>query len=137
MMDQQTPGAEVEKDDRKQAKKELQYERIRLALERLLLAWMRTAITFVALGFTGYRYYLSRVEDGLEPLVGSFNGRNIGLFLLVMAFVGLFQSILQHRKSWARLRAFYPALPYSVALLQSYFILALTLSLIIAVWWRL
>lgn len=137
-MDQVSPIAQdSEEKERKRAKKELSYERIRLALERLQLAWLRTAITFVALGFTAYRYYLSRVEDGLEPLGGAFNGRNIGLFLLAMAFMGLFQSTLQHRRSWERLRVFYPTLPYSVSLLQSYFVLLLTLTLLLVVWFRL
>lgn len=128
---------DAEKQERKRAKKELGYERIRLALERLQLAWLRTAITFVALGFTAYRYYLSRVEDGLEPLAGVFNGRNIGLFLLLMAFIGLAQSTMQHRRSWTRLKAFYPEIPYSVALLQSYFVLALTFTLLLVVLLRL
>lgn len=126
-----------QKEEKKKAKKELGYERVRLALERLQLAWLRTAITFVALGFTAYRYYLSRVEDGLEPLGGTFNGRNIGLFLLLMAFGGLLQSTLQHRKSWAKLKHFYPNLPYSITQIQSYFILAFTLALVVMVWWRL
>lgn len=123
-----------QKEEKKKAKKELGYERIRLALERLQLAWLRTAITFVALGFTSYRYYLSRVEDGLEPIGGLYNGRSIGLFLMLMAFVGLFQATLQHRKSYDKLKHFYPALPYSVALMQSYFVLAFTFSLIIMAW---
>lgn len=132
-----SPQEEAERKKRKQGKKELGYERIRLALERLQLAWLRTAITFVALGFTGYRYYLSRVEDGLEPLGGAFNGRNLGLFLMVMAFVGLFQSTLQHRRSWARLKAFYPELPYSISLVQSYFVLVFTFLLVVVAWFRL
>lgn len=125
-----------QKEERKKAKKELGYERIRLALERLQLAWLRTAITFVALGFTSYRYYLSRVEDGLEPLDSVYNGYSLGLFLMVMAFMGLFQATLQHRRSWAKLKHFYPNLPYSVTLIQSYFILALTFSLVIMTGWR-
>jgi uncharacterized membrane protein YidH (DUF202 family) len=135
-MEQATLPADPEKQQRKQAKKELGYERIRLALERLQLAWLRTAITFVALGFTAYRYYISRVEDGRELLDSHFNGRNIGLFLLVMALLGLFQATMQHRRSWARLKAFYPDLPYSVAQLQSYFVLLLTLALLFAVSFR-
>jgi len=126
-----------QKEEKKKAKKELGYERIRLALERLQLAWLRTAITFVALGFTSYRYYLSRVEDGLELMDGLYNGRSIGLFLMVMAFIGLFQSTLQHRRSWAKLKHFYPNVPYSITLIQSYFILAFTFSLLIMAWWRL
>lgn len=128
---------DLQKEEKKKGKKDLGYERVRLALERLQLAWMRTAITFVALGFTAYRYYLSRVEDGLEPLGGTFNGRNIGLFLLLMAFGGLLQSTLQHRRTWAKLKHFYPELPYSIAQIQSYFILAFTLALVVMVWWRL
>jgi len=128
---------EALKKELKKGKKEIGFERVRLALERLQLAWLRTAITFVALGFTAYRYYLSRVEDGLEPLAGIFNGRNIGLFLLVMAFIGLIQSILQHTRTWKRLKALYSKLPYSVALLQSYFVLALTFILILVVLLRL
>ncbi len=131
------PEPDPQKEEKKKAKKELGYERVRLALERLQLAWLRTAITFVALGFTAYRYYLSRVEDGLEPLGGTFNGRNIGLFLLLMAFMGLLQATLQHRRSWAKLKHFYPGLPYSISQIQSYFILAFTLSLLVMVWWRL
>jgi uncharacterized membrane protein YidH (DUF202 family) len=125
-----------QKEEKKKAKKELGYERIRLALERLQLAWLRTAITFVALGFTSYRYYLSRVEDGLEPLGSSFNGHSIGLFLMVMAFIGLFQATLQHRRSWAKLKHFYPNLPYSITLIQSYFVLALTFFLVLMTAWR-
>jgi uncharacterized membrane protein YidH (DUF202 family) len=126
-----------QKAEKKKAKKELGYERIRLALERLQLAWLRTAITFVALGFTSYRYYLSRVEDGLELMDSLYNGRSIGIFLMLMAFVGLTQSTLQHRGSWAKLKHFYPNLPYSITLIQSYFVLAFTFSLVIMAFWRL
>jgi uncharacterized membrane protein YidH (DUF202 family) len=128
---------DIEKAEKKKAKKELGYERIRLALERLQLAWLRTAITFVALGFTSYRYYISRVEDGRETLGSFYNGRSIGLFLMVMAFIGLLQSTLQHRRSWAKLKHFYPNLPYSITVIQSYFVLAFTFSLVIMAWWRL
>lgn len=137
MTDEEVVNSEPQKEEKKKGKKELGYERIRLALERLQLAWLRTAITFVALGFTSYRYYLSRVEDGLEPMAGVYNGRSIGLFLMLMAFVGLFQATLQHQRTYARLKQFYPTLPYSVALMQSYFVLVFTFSLVIVAWWRL
>jgi hypothetical protein len=56
---------------------------------------------------------------------------------MLMAFVGLFQATLQHQRSYARLKYFHPALPYSVALTQSYFVLVFTFSLVIVAWWRL
>jgi uncharacterized membrane protein YidH (DUF202 family) len=119
---------QLEKKEEKKGKKELGFERVRLALERLQLAWLRTALTFVALGFTAYKFYYERVEQGKAHLYG-FNGRNIGLFLIFLASLGLTQSILQHRRSWSRLRQYYPELPYSASLIQSYFILAFSVIL--------
>jgi uncharacterized membrane protein YidH (DUF202 family) len=124
-----------DKKESKKGKKEIGYERVRLALERLQLAWLRTALTFVALGFTAYKFYHERVEGG-EVTLPYFNGRNIGLFLILLAFLGLAQSIFQHRKSYSRLRHFYPELPYSVSVIQSYFILALSLVLFLVVLFR-
>lgn len=117
-----------ENKETKKGKKELGFERVRLALERLQLAWLRTALTFVALGFTAYKFYYERVEQGKAHLYG-LNGRNIGLFLIFLASLGLVQSIRQHRRSCSRLRHFYPQLPYSASLIQSYFILALSIIL--------
>jgi uncharacterized membrane protein YidH (DUF202 family) len=124
-----------DKKEAKKGKKEIGFERVRLALERLQLAWLRTALTFVALGFTAYKFYHERVEVG-ESTLTYLNGRNIGLFLILLAFLGLGQSIFQHRRSYARLRNFYPELPYSVSLIQSYFILALSFILFLVVLFR-
>ncbi len=128
----ENPSEAQEKQETKKGKKELGFERVRLALERLQLAWLRTALTFVALGFTAYKFYHERVEGGEETLQ-YLNGRNIGLFLISLSSIGLFQSILQHRRSWSRLQRFYPELPYSISLIQSYFVLGLSLILFLVV----
>lgn len=129
-----TPEAREQQDQQesKKGKKEIGFERVRLALERLQLAWLRTALTFVALGFTAYKFYHERMEGG-ESTLRYLNGRNIGLFLILMAFTGLAQAIFQHRRSYSRLRHFYPGLPYSVSLIQAYFILALSFILFLVV----
>ncbi len=128
----QTPE-ELLKKELKRGKKEIGFERVRLALERLQLAWLRTAITFVALGFTAYRYYLSRVEDGKEQLLSYLNGSGIGKFLIFVGLLGLLQATLQHRKNCAKLKIHYPTMPYSISLVQSYFVLAFTLGLFLSV----
>lgn len=122
-----------EKKALKKGKKEMSFERVRLALERLQLAWLRTAITFIALGFTAYKFYYARVEEGKGPLVTWFNGRGIGIFLIFVGFIGLLQATLQHRKNWEKLRKLHPGMSYSVSLFQSYFILTFTLALFLFV----
>ena len=129
---QLTPEEVLEKEFRR-GKKELGFERVRLALERLQLAWLRTAITFIALGFTAFRYYLSRVEDGKEQVLSYLNGNGIGKFLIFVGLLGLLQATLQHRKNYAKLRIYYPIMPYSVSLVQSYFVLAFTVALFVSV----
>jgi uncharacterized membrane protein YidH (DUF202 family) len=132
------PTKEQEEEDKKEAKKgkkEIGFERVRLALERLQLAWLRTTLTFVALGFTAYKFYHERVVEGEETLT-YLNGRNIGLFLILLASLGLAQSILQHRRTYSKLRNYYPELPYSISLNQSYFILAFSLIIFFVVLFR-
>ena len=126
----------IDKKEAKKGKKVIGFERVRLALERLQLAWLRTSLTFVALGFTAYKFYYERGEQGKEHLE-YFNGRNIGLFLILLASIGLVQSIAQHRRSWARLRESWSELPYSVTLIQSYFILVLSIILFLVVLFKL
>jgi uncharacterized membrane protein YidH (DUF202 family) len=114
---------DVAKQKIKKGKKELSFERVRLALERLQLGWMRTAITFVALGFTSFKFYYGRIEEGKHPLTEYINGRTIGIFLILIGLVGLIQATVQHRKNLVRLKSYYPGMYYSVSLVQSYFIM--------------
>lgn len=130
------PGESAEEREKKQfkkGKKALGMERVRLALERLQLAWLRTAITFIGLGFTAYKVYYERIDQGQDPVLKHVNGRSIGLFLIFSGLLGLAQATLQHRKNWENLRRYYPGLPYSVALIQSYLILTLALFLLLVV----
>ena len=95
------------------------------------------SITFVALGFTAYKAFYTRIEEGKEPLNQYYNsivnGRSIAIFLILVAFIGLFQATLQHRKNWEKLKIYYPSMSYSIALTQSYLILGFTLLLLLVV----
>ena len=125
----ETPDDE-DKKKKKKGKKELSLERVRLALERLQLAWLRTAITFIALGFSSFKFYYGRIEEGQHPLTEYVNGRTIGIFLILVGLVGLLQATLQHRKNQARLKIYYPQIYYSVSLIQSYAVLVLAAVLL-------
>jgi uncharacterized membrane protein YidH (DUF202 family) len=130
--------ASQEKEDaatleKKKNKKVLGNERIRLAMERLQLAWLRFSITMIALGFTAYKFFFSRVEEGKAPLLKTITGRQIGTFLLLVGFIGLLQATFQHIRGYKKLKAYYPEVEYSVSLIQSYLVLTLGLALLLLV----
>jgi len=127
----------AEKDKRKEkekkGKKELGNERVRLAMERLQLAWLRFSMTMIALGFSSYRFFYSRLEEGKTPLLKYLTGREIGMFLLLVGFAGLLQATVQHIRTYKKLKDYNPAVLYSVSLVQSYLVLALAFCLLLFV----
>ncbi len=120
-----------EKLEKKKGKKQIQLERTRTAFERLQLAWIRTCLTLLTIGVGSYEYFYNRMEAGKAPLLKLkyFTGRELGLFLIVTSFSMLLLATLQHRKSIATLKKYYPGAQYSVATLLSYLLLALTFFL--------
>ena len=115
------------KQEKKKGKKQIQLERTRTAFERLQLAWIRTSLTLLTIGVGAYEYFFNRIEAGKAPLLQLefFTGRELGLFLIVASFVTLLLSTLQHIKSMATLKKYYPEAQYSVASLLSYALLIL------------
>ena len=124
---------DIQKPEKKDGKKQISLERMRLAVEKLQLARAKTTITFIALGFTFYKIFYARIEAGKKPLLEFPNARDVGLFLMFIGFVVLVLSTVQHRKSLAKLKMQYPEMQYSVSLILSYFILLLSLSLLLIV----
>ena len=134
--------ADTLKKERKKAEKVeqnlIRNKRVRIATERLQIAWLRTAITLMAFGFTIYKVLESLIEEGKrKPLFGYFDGRDIGLLMLAIGFLGLAQAIWQHHRSIAALKKINVKMPPSLSLRQSYIILIFILFLLIAVLFRL
>ena len=128
---------DVPKEEKKNGKKQMALERMRLALEKLQLARVKITITFIALGFTSYRFFNSRMEDGKAPLLDFITGRDIGMFLIFVGTVGLTLATYQHIKSLAKLKIKYEGMYFSVSLLTSYFILLLSFVLLAVVIFKL
>ena len=126
-----TPEEKAEKKEKKNGKKQIQLERTRTAFERLQLASIRTSLTLLTIGVGAYEYFYNRIESGKAPLLKMkyFTGRELGLFLIVTSFIMLLLATLQHNKSMATLKKYYPEVRYSVASLLSYLLLALTFFL--------
>lgn len=125
-----------EKSDKKKAKKLIQLERTRTAFERLQLAWVRTALTILAIGVGVYEFFYNRIESGEKPLFESFTGRELALVLYCIALTILVLSLLQHRESMAKLKESYPESRYSVASVLSLALLLLALFLTTLLLWR-
>jgi len=122
---------EEKKKEKKQGKKQIQLERTRTAFERLQLASIRTSLTLLTIGVGSYEYFYNRIESGKAPLLNIkyFTGKELGLFLIIASFVMLLLSTIQHNRSMATLKKYFPEAQYSVATLLSYLLLALSFFL--------
>lgn len=123
----------IAKPQKEGGKKQITLERLRIALEKLHLARVKVTVTLIALGFTAYKFFYARIEDGKKPLLEFPNGRHIGIFLIAVGFLGLLLATVQHQKSLSRLKIKYKEMHYSLSLLLSYVILAFALGLLLEV----
>lgn len=89
-------------------------ERNRLALERTLMAWTRTATSLIAFGFTIYQIFrvLSESERLREPYVSP---QLVGAVMVVIGICALALAWVQHRQELAALRAEFGPMRYSIA----------------------
>lgn len=120
---------EQERKARKKAKTKIQFERTRTAFERLQLAWIRTSLTLITIGVGAYEYFHNRIESGKEPLLKLISGRELGIFLVLIAFLALLLATIQHEKNMSDLKNQYEGFRYSVSSLLSYMILFLAFFL--------
>lgn len=123
------PEKAAKKEAKKEGKKQIQLERTRTAFERLQLAWIRTSLTMLTIGVGSYEYFYNRLEKGQAPLLNIISGRELGLFLIVTAFSMLLLATIQHSKNMVSLKKQYKEMRFSVALVLSYLLLALSFFL--------
>ena len=100
-------------------------DRNRLALERTLMAWIRTSTSMIAFGFGIYQFmeYLTTSSRLREPLVSP---RIFAILLIVAGLIALTLAWLQHRQALRQLREEYGiAAPYSISGVMAVFIATL------------
>jgi len=93
----------------------LALERTRLAHERTLMPWVRTATSLISFGFPIYKafeYLRQRQPDVAHGVLGP---RNFALVLIGLGLGALVLATVQHRADLRRLEAQYGALPRSTA----------------------
>jgi putative membrane protein len=73
----------------------LALERTRMAAERTLMGWIRTALSLISFGFTIFKFLEYTQEQGIRPLMRTHGGPlevgftliSIGVFALIIACV--------------------------------------------------
>ena len=114
-------------------KKDLSLEKYRVALERLQLNWIQLNITCIAVGFTAYKFYYSRILSGDASVRISVNGWHIGICLILIGIVTLVFGTLQHRENVTRLKLQVKKMQYSLSLRLSYFLVFFSLMILLLV----
>jgi putative membrane protein len=113
----------------------LAIERTRVAYDRTMMAWIRTATSLITFGFTIYKYFqIQRVAAPSESLIGP---RELSLILISLGLCALGFAVWQGRQGVLRLRALYAETPGSLANLLAGLIAILGFLALVAVILRL
>jgi putative membrane protein len=70
--------------------------RTRLALERTLMAWLRTAIAMITFGFTLFKAIEYAHQLGLKPTGGLLGVTSFALIMIGMGLIALMLATIQH-----------------------------------------
>lgn len=127
---------EQHRGEHEAVRRELSLERLRIALERLQINWIQWDITCIALGFTAYKFYYARVEEGKTPVGYYLSGRDLGIFLIALGFISLLLATLQHKRSVEKLRSHMPTMQYSLSLRVSYVVMVFSFIVFLIVIFR-
>jgi putative membrane protein len=85
-------------------------ERNRLALDRTLMAWIRTSISLITFGYAIYKVIdFARPDSTARP--PRIGHREFGLTMISIGLVSLVLGTCEHRRETQQLQVNYPARP--------------------------
>ena len=93
----------------------LALDRTRLAAERTLMAWVRTALSMIGFGFTIYKFLQVVQEQSTLPVFRPQAPRNIGLMLVGIGTFAVIIACVQHWQYITKLRPDKPYKPWDLA----------------------
>jgi putative membrane protein len=103
----------------------LAIDRTRMASERTLQAWVRTALSMIAFGFTLYKFLQVMQEQSTVPVLRPQAPRNVGLTLVGIGTFAIIVACVQHWKYVRKLRPDQPYKPWDLA-----FVVAILIGLL-------
>lgn len=123
---------ESKKEKKGPGKKELTLLRARLAQERTLMAWIRTAATFMTFGFAIAKLLESRIrETEVHPILDVISPKMIAVIMFMTGLIGLVLATNRYINNQALLSKHHEKVYFNIVLLQSYIIMALLILLLI------
>jgi putative membrane protein len=93
----------------------LALDRTRLAAERNLMAWVRTALSMITFGFTIYKFLQVFQEQATAAVLRPNAPRNLGLALVGIGTFALLVASIQYWKYIKKLRPDRPYRPWDLA----------------------
>lgn len=103
----------------------LALDRTRLAAERTLMAWVRTALSMLTFGFTLYKVLQAIQEQSTHPVLRPNAPRTAGLALISIGTFSLILACIQHWKYIRKLTPAHPQKPWDLT-----FVVACLLALL-------
>ena len=94
---------------------DLAVDRTRLAHERTLMAWVRTATSLISFGFTIYKVFQTMRDKGEVPPGRLFGPREFALMMIGIGLTALVLATVGHFRDMRALRAHFSRVPYSLA----------------------
>lgn len=94
---------------------QLAIDRTRFAAERSLMAWIRTALSMIAFGFTIYKFLQALHAQSTVPVLRPNAPRNVGLLLVGIGTFAVTVACIQHWKYLRKLRPNQRYLPWDLA----------------------
>ena len=122
----------MEKEEPKPAASWTALENTRLAYERTLMAWVRTAVSLISFGFTMYKFFQYMQERGGSPAEHFITPRGLGLFMIGTGLFTLLAATLEHWRSRRSLQEQLTGMRMSLAALLSILILTFGILAFIA-----
>jgi len=95
---------------------DLAVDRTRLAHERTLMAWVRTATSLISFGFTIYKFFEFLHEKGTGEGNRRIGPRAFATVMITIGLVSLILATIQNRVEFEALRKQFPHMPYSIAI---------------------
>jgi len=93
---------------------DLAIERTRLAHDRTLMAWIRTATSLISFGFTIYKFFQYMQEQGQARQGKLLGPREFALLMIGIGLFALILATIQHRRDLQKMRKYFEV-PYSLA----------------------
>jgi len=114
----------------------LALDRTRLAAERTLMAWVRTALSMISFGFTIYKFLQVLQGQSTLPVLRPQAPRDVGLTLIGIGTFAVIIACVQHWKYIKKLRHDQPYTPWDLTFIVSCIIGFLGLAMIVSIIFR-